>query len=460
MASAIESGKPYMRSIRRQVLAWVLGFLVFTLLVMLLISYLKALHEIEEIFDAELAQTARLVGQLAMADVEGKGLPPTVSVPLDKSSKYKYEKFISYQVWHGDELVLKSSHAPEEALSTVAGFRDVVNGKHRWRVFGLHIANSGYRVYTSEDTVVREELSWYFAVESLGVMFWAIPLFALIITVTVDRGLLPLRRLSAEVGNRDIHQLSPVVGSHIPKELVPLVNALNALLARLDAAITRERRFTADASHELRTPLSAIRLHSQLAMRAGSMEESRRSLEQLIHAVDQSTCMVEQLLSLARSSSDNEKFELEEIDLADLCQTLAELLSEITAEKGISIVHEYAASDLVRVSSNRYLLHTILRNLLDNAIRYSPPGSRVQCSIIQDGVEAVISIQDEGPGIPDDQLEQVQERFTRLAGQDIQGCGLGLSIVSQASESIAARLVLKNRADGQSGLIASIVLPG
>ncbi len=449
-----------MRSIRKQVLAWVMGFLALTLLVMLSISYLKALHEIEEIFDAELAQTARLIGQLAMADAQGNSLSSTISVPLDESNKYKYEKFISYQVWHGDKLLLKSSYAPEEALSTVAGFRDVRYGDQRWRVFGLHIADSGYRVYTSEDTVAREELSWYFAVQSLGVMFWAFPLFALIVAVTVDRGLRPLRRLSAEVGNRDVHQLSPVVGSHVPKELLPLVNALNALLARLDAAISRERRFAADASHELRTPLSAIRLHSQLAMRASSVEESRQSLEKLIHAVDQSTYMIEQLLALARLSPESGAVPLEEVDLADLCQTLVEHLSETAAEKDMDIVREYATADLARVNSNRQLLHTILRNLLDNAIRYSPPGSKIQCNIIQDGVDTIISIQDNGPGIPEDQLEQVKERFTRLAGQDIQGCGLGLSIVSQAVECIGARLILKNRADGQSGLIASVVLPG
>ncbi|WP_456418151.1 ATP-binding protein [Thiolapillus sp.] len=448
-----------MHSIRKQVLVRVMGFLALTLLVMLLISYLKALHEIEEIFDAELAQTARLIGQIAMADGEGKGLPSTIAVPLDQSNKYKYEKFISYQVWHGDELVLKSSYAPDEALSTIAGFRDVTNGKQRWRVFGLHLANSDYRVYTSEDTVVREELSWYFALESLGVMFWAIPLFALIIAVTVERGLHPLRRLSAEVGNRNIHQLSPVLGNHIPKELVPLVKALNALLARLNAAISRERRFTADASHELRTPLSAIRLHSQLALRAGSLEESRQSLEKVIHAVDQSTHMVEQLLALARVSPENGTVELEEIDLVDLCRDLQELLSAAAAEKGIHVVQEYPVSALRPINSNHDLLHAILRNLLDNAIRYSPPGSQVRCTIIQDDAETILSIQDDGPGIPEDQLEQVRERFTRLAGQEVQGCGLGLSIVSQAAESIGAGLILKNRADGRSGLIASIVLP-
>ncbi|WP_456377294.1 ATP-binding protein [Thiolapillus sp.] len=449
-----------MRSIRKQVLMWVMGFLALTLLIMLSISYLKALHEIEEIFDAELAQTARLIGQLVMADAQGNGLSSTVSVPLDESNKYRYEKFISYQVWHGDELLLKSSYAPEEALSTVAGFRDVSYGDQRWRVFGLHIADSEYRVYTSEDTVAREELSWYFAVQSLGVMFWAFPLFALIVAVTVERGLRPLRRLSAEVGSRDIHQLAPVTGDHIPEELVPLVDALNALLARLDAAISRERRFAADASHELRTPLSAIRLHSQLALRAGSMEESRQFLEKLIHGVDQSTYMVEQLLALARLSPENGTVALEKTDLVDLCQTLIEQLSEAAAEKGIGVAREYAASELARVNSNHHLLRTILRNLLDNAIRYSPPGSQIQCNIIQDGGETIISIQDNGPGIPDDQLQQVTERFVRLAGQDIQGCGLGLSIVSQAAKCIGARLILKNRADGQSGLIASVVLPG
>ncbi|WP_456408308.1 ATP-binding protein [Thiolapillus sp.] len=448
-----------MGSIRRQVLTWVLGFLVLALLIMLYVSYQRALHEIEEIFDAELAQTARLVGKLALADIDSKGSPSTVSVVLGKDGKHKYEKHISYQIWFRNSLVLKSAFAPETALGTTEGFQDIEIGDQYWRVFGMHPLNSEYRIYTAEDTVAREELSWEFAVRSLGVMFWSIPLFALIIALTVDRGLRPLQRLSEQVGNRDVNQLSPVDSNNTPKELSPLVNALNALLTRLDAAILRERQFTADASHELRTPLSAMRLHSQLAMRAGNLEESRQSLEKVLQAVDQSTHLVEQLLVLARMSPESGELESVAIDLTDLCHNVEELLSNAAREKNIRIVNEYPVSDGVTVRSNPQLLSVIMRNLLDNAIRYSPVDTEILCCISQDGSATNVTIQDNGPGIPADQLELVRERFTRLAGQDVQGCGLGLSIVGQAIEYIGARLVLENRSDGRSGLIARVVLP-
>ncbi len=448
-----------MRSIRRQVLVWVLGLLVLALLIMMYISYQRALHEIEEIFDAELAQTAKLVGKLALADIDSKGAMLTVGSTLEKNGRHKYEKYISYQVWYRDSLVLKSAEAPLESLGKMAGFQDTRIGKEQWRVFGLHPVGSEFRIYTAEEMVGRQELSWYFAVESLGVMFWAIPLFALIIAFTVDRGLRPLQRLSEQVSDRDIDQLKPVVENHPPRELLPLVTALNGLLARLDAAISRERRFTADASHELRTPLSAIRLHSQLAMRADNVEDSRHSLQKVLQAVDQSTHMVEQLLILARLSPEAVQMEFQKTDLRDVCGSVMEQLSQAAEEKDIHIHVDYSDAKTTIVNSNPHLLHTVLRNLLDNAIRYSPSNSEIHCRIIENGTETIISIQDNGPGIPEDRLEQVMERFTRLAGQEIQGCGLGLSIVSQAVECIGARLELTNRIDGHSGLVASIVLP-
>ena len=237
-----------MSSIRAQVLAWVLGFLVLALLVMLYFSYQKALHEIEEIFDAELVQTAKLIGKLVVSDIDSKGAI-TTSIIADDSDKHKYEKHVSYQVWYRGALVLKSAHAPERPLGTSKGFHEVKIGDKQWWAYGLYLGAGKYHIYTAEDMVARKELSWYFASKSLGVMFWAIPLFALIIAITVDRGLRPLQRISAEVSNRDIHQLTPVADNNTPKELIPLVNALNALLQRLDAAISRERRFAADASH-------------------------------------------------------------------------------------------------------------------------------------------------------------------------------------------------------------------
>lgn len=448
-----------MRSIRRQVLAWVLGLLVLALLLMMYISYQRALYEIEEIFDAELAQTARLVGKLALADIDSKGSVFTVGSTLDSNIKHKYEKYISFQVWYRNALVLKSAQAPMQALGTEAGFQNVSVGNTQWRVFGLHPEGSDYRIYSGEEMVGRQELSWYFAIESLGIMFWAIPLFALIIALTVDRGLRPLQRLSQQVSDRNINQLRPVVRNNTPKELQPLVKALNGLLERLDAAISRERRFTADASHELRTPLSAIRLHSQLAMRADTVDESRQSLEKVLQAVDQSTHMIEQLLVLAQLSPESRDLKFEDTDVPEVCRKVTEQLSQAAIEKEIYIIADYPAAGAARVNSNPYLLHTILRNLLDNAIRYSPSNSEIHCRIMENGTETIISIQDNGPGIPEDRLEQVLERFTRLAGQEIQGCGLGLSIVSQAVECIGARLELTNRIDGYSGLVASIVLP-
>ncbi len=445
-------------SLRRQVLARVLGTFLLALLGVLAVTYHRAQHEIEEVFDAELAQTAKLIGKLILANLDSKGDEGVVAEQiLLKRNLHKYEKNISYQVWLGDELVLRSASAPAKPLATGSGYQNVRVDGAEWRVLGVYPEGTDYSIYTAENNVARDELAWEYTIESWGILLWAIPLFALVIFFTVDRGLRPLQRLSGEVRRRDIDKLEPVDNRDVPRELLPLVNALNEMLSRLDEAIQREKQFTSDASHELRTPLAAIRLHTQLALKAKDMDGMKASLEKVMSSVDRSTYLVEQLLMLARLAPGNAAFPASEVELGDLCDTVNEEVAVLAREKGV--VMERLHDDRLRpILVNEQLLFTILRNLLDNAIRYSPDNGRVTCEITQTPAETVISIADEGPGIPPDQLESVTRRFVRLAGQEVQGCGLGLAIVSQAANCIGAEVVLENRGDAPSGLLARVIV--
>lgn len=447
-----------MYSLRQQVLVRVLGSFVLALLVMLYVSYQQALHEIEEIFDAELAQTAQMIGKLALANIDSKGEEVAIGEAGDDAISHKYEKHISYQVWYRDVLVLKSSSAPDEPLAQEESYSNIEQAGRQWRVFGLYPQGSPYRIYTAEDNEARDELSWQFAIDALGIMVWLIPVFAAVIIFTVDRGLVPLKKLSNELRQRDAHQLTPIDNTHSPSELAPLISALNELLARLDAAISREKRFTADASHELRTPLSAIRLHTQLAMKADNRQEVKESLEKVIRAVDQSTHLVEQLLLLTRLSPESGEISRESVDVGELCQSLLSELSASAQEKDIQLDFQQTPAGPLRLKANAQLLNIILRNLLDNAIRYTNAGGRIEVRLSQDHGQTRISVEDNGPGIPASQLGQVTERFFRLAGQEVEGCGLGLSIASQAVERLGASLELGRRSDGQSGLLACLVL--
>lgn len=451
-------GENYRRSLRRQVLGRVLGTFLLALLIVLAVSYDRALHEIEEIFDAELAQTAKLIGKLILANLDSKGGEVVAEQALLKQNLHKYEQNISYQVWWGDVLLLRSASAPAEPLVSGSGYRNVRVDGMEWRVLGVHLKGTDYRIYTAENNVARDELAWEYTIESWGILLWAIPLFALVIFFTVDRGLRPLERLSEEVRRRDIDKLEPVDNRDVPRELLPLVNALNEMLSRLDEAIQREKQFTSDASHELRTPLAAIRLHAQLALKARDMDGMKASLEKVMSSVDRSTHLVEQLLMLARLSPDSAAFPAMEVELDGLCGAVRDELAVPAREKGIIVETPSSGRTVEPILVNEQLLFTILRNLLDNAIRYSPEKGRITCEITQTSTETVISIADEGPGIPSDQLEAVTRRFVRLAGQEVQGCGLGLAIVSQAAKCIGAEVALENRRNSRSGLVARVIV--
>lgn len=446
-----------MQSLKAQIITRVLITLFVTLLLSMVISHIKALHEIEEIFDAELAQTAKMINKFTLARIDSNDTPKALHSHLSNGKKaHKYEKHISYQIWYRNALVLKSSSAPEQSLHDQAGYADRKIGKTTWRIFGLHPENSPYRIYSAESGEARKELSWEFAIESLSIFFWVLPVLGLLILVTVNKSLRPLTNISTQVRQLDVNKLHTLEINDIPKEIDPLINALNDLLSRLDIAMVRERQFSADAAHELRTPLSAIKLHTQLAQRANSAQDQQNSLDRIIKAVDQSTHLVEQLLTLSRLDHSGIELSMSQVQLQDICQSLKEDLSALAQERGISVT--FTASELPSIESHRELLHTVLRNLLDNAIRYAFPDTEIKCNIQLENKQVIVQISDNGPGIPEDQLDQVNQRFYRLAGQEIKGCGLGLAITQQAIKHLDATLTLANRQQA-SGLVATLTLP-
>ena len=444
-----------MSSLKKQLVAGVLTPLALGLGLLLYISYDSTLHEIEEVFDAELAQVAGTIAKLALSNLDSTEQQVADLQVVAKG--HKYEKRINYQVWHGDSLVLRSDSAPKKQMANQPGFSDVTINGREWRVFGLYPSGSPYSIFSGEDNNARDELSWEIAIGSFGIFAWALPVLGIVIFFTVSLGLRSLDRISLEVRQQDINNLSPVNVKRVPAEIAPLVLALNELLARLDAAMSRERRFTSNASHELRTPLSSIRLHAQLALKSDNAEDKQRSLQRVIQAVDQSTHLVEQLLLLSQLPVEGKMGNAAEIDLLGLCREVSRQLAGFAEDKHIRIdtVCEMQGQ-APTIKSNKHLLHAMLRNLLDNAIRYSPAKSTITCRLEKDENQLVLRIQDEGPGIPASQMNQVRQRFFRIAGQETDGCGLGLSIVEQAAKHIDAGFDLANRSDGHTGLIASI----
>jgi len=446
------------KSLKLQLLGRVLSVFMLALILLLIVSYNETGHEIEEVFDAELAQTARMISQLTLANIDSKGLEIKIS-PATHAG-HKYEKHVSYQVWHEDTLLLRSDSAPQTPLANTPGYSDVGIDGRKWRVFALYPESSAYRIYTAEDNKARDELAWEIVIESLEVYFWSLPVLAILIFITINKGLASLERLSEDVRKQDINQLKPLHKDKIPKEVAPLVNAINELLGRLESAIQRERRFTSDASHELKTPLSGMKLHAQLAMKAGSDLERQHALQQIIAAVDQSSKLAEQLLTLSRMQPRAEHTEITTIDLRQLCQQIIAEVSHSAAIENKSILLSGSHDkDKVLIDANENMLRSIIRNLVDNAVRYSGDDASVTVDISRKAADIVISVEDNGPGVPAGQLNKLTERFYRAAGQNIPGCGLGLAIVAEAVARMGGELTLENKRGNECGFRATVKFP-
>ena len=433
------------RSLRLKLLLLLLTLVAAAWSATAVFSFLDARHEMDEIFDAQLAQTAKLLLAQADHDIEDlQGRRDGVASEV-RSDDHKYERKLAFQVWddHGI-LLVRSEGAPEQPLSPVyagAGphapdehphpggtprgrFDDVESGDHRWRVFSHWNQEGEILVQVGERADMRQELAAHIALRLLGPLAFTLPLLGILIWLAVGEGLAPLRRIGAEVASRAPDNLVPLESGAVPTEIAPLVASLNTLLRRLADALDNERRFTADAAHELRTPLAALKTHAQVALRAADEVGRKSALESVLAGADRAAHLVEQLLTLAR-------------------QVIADLGPAALAKN-----LDLELSGDGTVAGHGPMLAILLRNLVDNAVRYTPPGGAVRVSIAKNPDGVTLTVRDSGPGIPAEERQRVFDRFYRVLGNEAPGSGLGLSIVKRIADLHRAELSL---ADGEGG---------
>lgn len=438
-------------SLRRRLLLLLLGTVALAWVITALWSYFEARHEIEEIFDAQLAQSARVL--LAQAHHE----PEEIDID-QRSLGHKYERKIAFQVWEKETLVLRSASAPPGAMANRKrdGYNDVSIGDRSWRVLTLSDPEDHLQVQVGERRGLRDELARNIVAGMLFPLLIALPLLALLIWIGIGRGLSPLGRLAADVATRAPGQLMPVDPGAAPREVRPLVVSLNTLFARVQQAFDSERRFTADAAHELRTPLAALKIQAQVALGAAGDAERHRALENVIEGVDRATHLVEELLTLARLDPQAALGVREPVDLGILAaECIARFASRAMAK---SIELRLERTDPLRISGDPGLLAVLLGNFLDNAIRYSPAGSKVTVRCRKDDGTPWIEVEDAGPGIPPEHREKVFERFYRVLGTGETGSGLGLSIARRIAELHGAMVRLEDSPSGH-GLRVSVTFP-
>ena len=438
-------------SLRRRLLFLLSGTVLAAWLATAVFTYFDARKEIGEMLDAHLAQSAGLIAAQLEHELDDDH---EAKVPR----QYKHERKIAFQVWdRKGRLLLRSASAPEvRLLSQSEGYGDATIDGKRWRLFSRWDESRHYLVQVGERYELRDELAESVASHLLHPLYFALPVLALLIWLAVGAGLAPLAGVAREVGRRAPDNLAHLDAANAPREISPLIAALNVLFDRLRTSLEQERRFTADAAHELRTPLAAVKTQAQVALGATDDAERGRALANVVSGTDRAARLVEQLLVLARLDPQTALPPGQTVDLQALAQQGVAEIAPAAAGKGIEV--GLATGAAAPVAGDAVLLAVLLRNLLDNAVRYTPPGGEVEVSVrpVDGGVS--LTVVDNGPGIPEAERGQVFERFHRVLGSGEAGSGLGLSIVRRIADLHRAGVSLEAGPGGR-GLRVEVSFP-
>lgn len=420
-------------------------------------SYTNALEEADEIFDAQLAQFAQNLMVLAAhtdsdADHEQNGpMPPPV---------HKYQQTLAFQVRNTDKafprLLLRSDNLSDMAAAQMPAQGYSIGewrGKH-WHYYRQRDEQRGFDVLVGENDRARNEMAQKIALHNVTPFLFGLPLLAIFAILAIRLGLKPLRNLAESLQMLSPEQLAPVVIHNAPGEIAPVIDALNSLLKRIATAMENERRFTADASHELRTPLAALHAQVQAAQLSGNETERRECLTKALQGAERMAHLVGQLLTLSRLDEVSSPIDLDSVRLYELTEECCAELAANALNKNIEI--SFSSDVHPTVPGSPDMLRILLRNLLDNAIRYTPQGGRVEVNLRLSGNQQVeLDISDSGCGVKDKNLALLGQRFNRIDQTAVDGVGLGLSIVQRIAEIHHAKVAF-DRAATLGGLSARV----
>ena len=419
------------------------------------LALMTSWHEIEEVYDAQLIHAAKVLRQLTAHELDAHEAGGFDLVPETPDLGYKYEQNIAFRIWHGDAPLTRSGNAAAFGdLEAPPGLSDQRVDGEKWRFFVLLDADGGFTVETSERYAIRYELIGYLLLGMLLPASLFIPVVLALVWYGATRGLAPLAEISRDVDSRDSGDLGAIHPARTPREIEPLVNALNRLLFRLKDALERERDFTDNAAHELRTPLAAIKTQAQaLRRRLAGAPECRESLANLLGAIDRAAHMVDRLLAFSRVQK--RTHEPAEVDLAALLGEAASELAGDARARGQDL--SVSAPESCTVAGDADALGILIRNLVENSIKYTPGGGRIELALESRDGRPVMIVRDNGPGIAGAEKERVLRRFYRLGGAEEPGSGLGLAIARWIAEQHHAELVLKDV--DPHGLACEVIFP-
>ncbi len=374
---------------------------------------------------------------------------------------HKYERKIAFQLWSKtDGIVLHSDSAPLFALSTSDnGFSETKIDNHLWHVFSIASTNGEYVVHVGQKEEIRAELTDEISLQLVMQFLIGLPILGLVIWFIVGRALSPLNRLEIALSRREASYLKPLSIEKLPNEIVPIVHEINTLFIQLEQAFEHERQFTADAAHELRTPLAGLLTQAQVALRTVDETVRNQALKRIDQAVHRMTYLVQQLLTFSRIDSNTEYLAkaVTHVD-KEIIQVITELDSDAYKKR---IYIEFIDENVVPIMANTLLINILLRNVIDNAIKYTPPRGNIKVSLIGSSSQLVFCVEDSGPGIAPEEYENSLKRFHRCVetAHTAQGTGLGFSIVQRISGIHNAELALGKSELGGLKVKLSFPLP-
>lgn len=421
-------------------------------------NYLLDEQVIQPYLDGQLVRFSSLIDILNQSTSSNSKVRADIIDYLRKTQPITHQKFL-FQVWdkNGNLLMHSATQINISLKDAPAGFSDQVIQGNDWRIYSAYDSKLKVKIIVAELYNLRRNLADDIARSNAYILLITYPVFGILVWFIISFALRSITRVATEISNRASTYLEPVQLTEIPTEIKPLVAELNQLFIRLKLAFERNKRFAADAAHELRTPLAALKTHVQVALKSDNETDRNKALQKVIESVDRSSHVVAQLLTLSRLGQEETFTDVKPVDLHKLATEIIAYLAPHALEKNIEIELAPTPNEPV-VLGNDTALGILIRNIVDNAIRYTPQRGEVNVSIIDTGTQIIFRVTDTGTGIPVELRERVFERFYRILGTKASGSGLGLAIVSQISTLHHAEINLSTPPKG-IGLQFDVAFP-
>ncbi len=414
-------------------------------------GYRASVHEVEELFDAQLSRSARLILGLVMAEVHlghvkefTDGINEnSFQVPENNSIEreiyqqgHLYELKIAHQIWDSyGNMLMRSANAPLYPMSpSEKGYANQYFNNSHWRTFTLWDSEHKFQIITAEREDVRDELVDKITRQMTWPFVLLLPLMGGLIWFFVSKGLQPLEQIARDISNREGEKLHAMEFEKIPAEIQPLVDELNHLFESLRLSFDKERQFTSDAAHELRTPLAALKVHLQLIQSSDNDKDKQAALLAISQGVERASHLVDQLLGLARLDSQaiQATQKITRLNLHELCIEQITEIYPLANNKNQTL--SFQGDENVFIEGYVYPLQAMLRNLLSNAVAYTPEEGEIMLELRKSKNSVDVWLHDSGPGIPKIQRNDVLQRFKKIEGNSQGGSGIGLSIVRRVAE--------------------------